>query len=412
VSADSVDLNFELGSPEVKKNPFPLLDRLRREDPIHYVEKMDLWLVTRYEDVHDLYIDPRVTGDRRQWERYVRPKEGGFFQWIDDYGLMALNRKDHARQRKLLGSGFTPRGVERMNRQIRAVVQRYAEPLHGRTGVVDVMREFTTPIPNVVISTITGVSASGVDDATFSRLAQETIQGFFGFVPEEVQVRAEESYIKLSSWVRDTVEMRRKEPRDDLISDLVQARDGAYRFTDEDIVAQVSALLAAGSETTATGGIISITILLDHPEALERLRADRSLIPQTVNEILRFGFGGIGGTQRFALEDFELKGKKIRKGQLLMLSLGGASHDPEKYPAPETFDIDRDPQDLLTFGLGPHFCLGANLAKGELACMIDAALDFLPPGAKVLKDQIETQSLGVFDRNMTCPIDFGAGGEG
>jgi cytochrome P450 len=299
-----------------------------------------------------------------------------------------------------------------MNRQIREVVQRYAEPLHGRTGVVDVMREFTTPIPNVVISTITGVSASGVDDATFSRLAQETIQGFFGFVPEAVQVRAEESYIKLSSWVRDTVEMRRKEPRDDLISDLVQARDGAYRFTDEDIVAQVSALLAAGSETTATGGIISITILLDHPEALERLRADRSLIPQTVNEILRFGFGGIGGTQRFALEDFELKGKKIRKGQLLMLSLGGASHDPEKYPAPETFDIDRDPQDLLTFGLGPHFCLGANLAKGELACMIDAALDFLPPGAKVLKDQIETQSLGVFDRNMTCPIDFGAGGEG
>jgi len=109
----------------------------------------------------------------------------------------------------------------------------------------------------------------------------------------------------------------------------------------------------------------------------------------------------------FALEDFELKGRKIRKGQLLMLSLGGASHDPERYPDPERFDIDRDPQDLLTFGIGPHFCLGANLARGELACMIDAACDFLPPGAKVVKERIETQSLGFFDRNMSCPVDFG-----
>jgi cytochrome P450 len=400
-------LDFDLSSPEVKRNPHPLIHRLRKEDPVHYIEKMDAWLVTRYKDIAQLYTDPRVTGDRRQWDFYRRPREGSIFRWIDDYGLMALNKKDHARQRQLLGSGFTPRGVARMDRQIREVVGRYAKPLHGATGVHDIMAEFTTPIPNAVISAITGVAATGVSDTEFSKIAQEVIQGFFGFVSQEVLERAERSYLPLSGWVRETVRQRREKPEDDLISDLVQAREGAYTFTDDDIIAQVSALLAAGSETTATGGVICLMTLLDHPEAMERVRADRSLIPQTVNEILRWGFGGVAGTQRFAIEDFELDGRPIKKGQMILLSMGGANHDPDQFPDPDTFDIDRDPQDLMTFGLGAHFCLGANLAKGELGCMIDAALDFLPPGAKLLKERIEMQSLGVFDRMMTCPIDFG-----
>jgi cytochrome P450 len=155
--------------------------------------------------------------------------------------------------------------------------------------------------------------------------------------------------------------------------------------------------------------VTAITTLLDHPEALERVRQDRALIPQTVNEVLRLNFGGIGGTQRFALEDFEFKGRKFRKGQLVMLSMGGASHDPEIYEDPDRFDIDRNPDNLLTFGLGPHYCLGANLAKCELINIVDAALDFLPPGAIVLKEEIETESLGLFDRNTTCPVDFGSG---
>jgi len=409
MTSESELLKVDFNSPEIKKNPYPLMHRLQHDDPIHYVESMDFWLVTRYDDVRDLFTDLRVTGDQRVWDHYVQPAENTFQRRIDDYGLMALSRKDHARHRRLLAAGFTPRGVERMDKQIREVVQRYAAPLHGRTGVVDIMAEFTTPIPNAVISAATGVGAPGVDEKRFSRLAQETIQGFFGLVTDEVRERSERSYVELSGWVRDTIRARRETPQDDLISDLVQARDGDYQLEDEDIVAQVSALLAAGSETTATGGMICITTLLDHPESLERVRKDRSLIPQAVIEVLRYGFGGMAGVRRFALEDFELKGRKIRKGQMIMMSLGGASHDPEMYADPESFDIDRDPQGLLTFGLGPHYCLGANLAKGELGCMVDAAMDFLPRAARVLKEKIEVQPLGPFDRVMTCPIDFGSG---
>ncbi|MBW1882575.1 MAG: cytochrome P450 [Deltaproteobacteria bacterium] len=405
----SEPLKFELDSPEVKKDPFPLLRRLRQEDPIHYLEPMDLWLVSRHEDIAHLYMEPRLTGDRRKWSHYKQPKQGSFFRWIDDHGLMALDAKTRALQRKLIGSGLTPRGVRNMEGKIREVVDHFARPLHGRTGVVDVMKEYTTPIPIVVIGTITGVTAPGVDDTTFSELAQETIRGFFGFVSEEVQERSERNFLQLSKWVADTVRMRRIEPRDDLISYLVQAREGSYGLDDEGIVAQVSAMLAAGSETTSSGGVTAITTLLDHPETLERVSQDRSLIPQTVNEVLRFNFGGIGGTQRFALEDFEFKGRKFRKGQLVMLSMGGANRDPEVYDDPDRFDIDRDPDNPLTFGLGPHYCLGANLARCELINIVDAALDFLPPGATVLEDQIETESLGLFDRNTNCPIDFGTG---
>jgi cytochrome P450 len=408
-SDSSAPFEVDLTDPAVKKNPWPTLRRLREEDPIHYVEFMDSWLVSCYDDVKALHADPRVTGDQRVWQHYVVPAEGTFQHWIDNYGLMAVSGKDHARQRHLLANGFTPRGVERMDAQIRKVVKHYAEPLKGRTGVIDIMKEFTTPIPAAVISAITGVAAGGVDQERFSRLSQEVVQGFFGFVSKEVVARSERSYIELASWVRETVRKRRENPEEDLISDLVEARHGEHKFSDEDIVAQVSALVAAGSETTATGGVLSIMTLLDHPEALEEVRKDRTLIPQAVNEILRYAFGGIFGTRRFAFDDFELKGKKIRKGQMLILSLGGASHDPARYPDPDRFDLHRNPQDLLTFGSGAHYCLGANLAKGELNCMLDAALDFLPPGARVLREQIELQSLGLFDRTMSCPVDFGSG---
>jgi cytochrome P450 len=407
MSASPDRLDILLDSPETRRDPYPALDRLRREDPVHFVAAMDCWLVTRYDDIRLLFTDPRVTADRRCWRHYVAPPEGTFLRWIDEHGLMAVPPKEHARQRRLLASGFTPRGVARMNRQIQEVVRRYARPLHGQSGVVDIMAEFTTPIPNAVISRITGVGAPDDSQDRFSRLAQEAIQGFFGFVSDEVKQRAERSFQEIASWVRETILLRREAPQEDLISDLVRAREGDDLLSDDHIVAQVGALLAAGSETTAVGGMISITTLLDHPEAFRRLREDRSLIPKAVSEILRYGFGGLAGMQRFAVEDFELHGSKIRSGEMLLLSLGGASHDPDHYPDPERFDIDRDPKDLLTFGTGPHFCLGASLARGELACMIDAALDFLPDGACVLREQMQLQPLGLFDRVMTCPIDFG-----
>jgi cytochrome P450 len=169
----------------------------------------------------------------------------------------------------------------------------------------------------------------------------------------------------------------------------------------------ITGLIGAGSETTSIGGMIAAMTLLDHPEQMELLRRDRSLIPNSITEILRFGFGGPGGLPRYAVRDFELRGKAIRKGQMMMLSFGGASRDPAVYEDPDRFDVKRDVKDLITFGSGPHYCLGANLARQEMGCMIEAMLDFLPPGSRWRKDLMEFQITGLFRRPVTLPIELG-----
>ena len=168
----------------------------------------------------------------------------------------------------------------------------------------------------------------------------------------------------------------------------------------------VSILIGAGSETTNLGGLVQIRTLLEHPEQLKRVRDDRSLIPNAVNEIMRFAFGGPAGMQRFAVRDFTLRGKTIRKGQMLMLALGGANRDPAVFPDPDVLDVDRDTRETLVFGHGPHYCLGANLARQEMGCMLDAALDILTPGSRVRDDLMEFQSMGIFKRPLNLPIEI------
>ena len=129
-------------------------------------------------------------------------------------------------------------------------------------------------------------------------------------------------------------------------------------------------------------------------------------MPNAVNEILRFDFGSLG-LPRYAVRDFELRGKQIREGELLVLSFSGAHRDPEVFPDPDRFDIGRDTSRLTIFGHGPHYCLGANLARTELACMFEAALDFLPPGARLLEDQIDWVRFGMFSSINGLPVDFG-----
>ena len=394
-----------LMTPEFQDDWVPVIHRLREEDPVHWVP-FGFWYVTRYDDVKMLFADERVTPDRRVWQFNV-PPDRPFMRWAMDNGIFAMEPERHARTRKLVTAAFRPRVVARMEDQIRATVEQFAAPLHGRTGVVDLMAEFTDPIPNAVISRITGVP-QGDDEVRFRKLAQETIRGFFSFGDADALQRAGDALMELADWVRALATERRKSPREDLISDLIQARDEDHRMSDDDVVLMITGLIGAGSETTAVGGMVSILTLLQEPAVMERLRGDRSLLQKAVSELLRHSFGGPAGLPRYAKQDFELRGKQIQKGQMLMLSFTGANRDPSVYDDPDVFDLDRDPKDFVTFGHGPHYCLGASLARTELACMIDAALDFLPPGAALVEDEVEFQAMGIFKRPTNLPIDFGS----
>jgi cytochrome P450 len=388
-------------------DPSRLVHRLRAEDPVHYVESFGFWFVTRHDDVKRLFNDPEnVTQNRRAWEHHAPAPEGTLVRWLQEESMMARGDAEHARFRRLFTGALTPRAVRRMDAQIREVVERFAAPLRGRKGeVIDLLGSFTNPIPNAVISRIVGVQA-GADEVRFRDIAQEMIRAFFPTAPPEALAQAEAALQELAPWLRRMVAERREALGEDLISDLLRAQSVDERIDDDEIVMLVSILIGAGSETTNLGGMVMIRTLLDHPEALKRVRDDRSLIPKAVNEIMRFAFGGPGGMTRFAVRDFELRGKHIRKGQMLMLGLGGANRDPEVFPNPDVLDIDRDNRELLVFGNGPHYCLGANLARQEMGCMLDAALDIVTPGSRVREDLLRFQPLGIFQRPLNLPIEI------
>jgi cytochrome P450 len=394
-------------SEEYVLEPHAVIARLRGADPVHFVPGLGFWLVTRYDDVRRLFTDPDVTNDPRAFEHYVAPPEGSFMRWVSDHGLFSLPAEEHARVRRLVSAAFTPRAIARMDSQVLEVIEQFVAPVRGRRGVVDLMAEITDPIPNAVISRITGVAAPGGEELRFRQLAQETIRGFFSFADPAAKERGAEAFMELAAWVRETAVDRRRAPREDLITDLVRASDRGEAMNDDSIVILVAGLIGAGSETTAIGGVVSLRTLLEQPEALARLRRDRRLVPDAVNEILRFGFGGGAGLPRYALRDFELRGKTIRKGQMLMLSFTGAHRDPSVFPDPDRFDIERDTTDLTIFGHGPHYCLGVHLALAELRGVVDAALDFLPAGARYRDDLTEWQRMLFFRRPLNLPVDFG-----
>ncbi len=368
-------------------DPSPFLHALRANDPVHLVEPLGFWLVTRHDDVKRLFNDPEyVTNDKRVWDHNVPHRDGTMLRWAEDHGLFSL----------------AP-----MDAQIREVVERTAAPLRGRYGeVIDLLGEFTNIVPNTVISRITGVPP-GDDEVRFRKIAQSTIAGFFPFTPQHLREEAEQSFQELSSWVRELVAKRRTHPEEDLVTDLVNAQDADGALCEDDIVLLLAGVIGAGSETTSQGGVSLARMLLANPTAMERLRSDRALIRRAMDEILRIALNGPGGTVRFALRDFELRGKPIRKGQMLMLSLGGANRDPAVFENPDALDLDRTVRDLATFGNGPHYCLGANLARQEMGCMLDALLDILPPGSRVQDDQIEYLDAGLFRRPTNLPISIG-----
>jgi cytochrome P450 len=387
------------------EDPSPLIHDLRRSDPVH-LTSLGFWFVTRYDDVKRLFNDPEnATGDRRAWEHHVPQKEGTILRWSEENNLFAMSPADHARVRRLVSAAFTPRAVKRMDTQIREVIDRVAAPLMGRSGeVLDLLGDFTNIVPNTVISRLTGIPPAGDDEARFRELAQSVIAGFLPFTPDEQKLKANESFIELSEWVREMCAKRRLQPEEDLVSDLIQAQDADDRLTEDDVVMLISGIVAAGSETTALGGMALIATLLRHPEPLARLRSDRSIMPKAVNEVIRFAFGGPAGLPRYAIRDFELRGKTIKKGQMLMLSFGGANRDPAIYDKPDEIDLDRDNRDLITFGQGPHFCLGANLAKQEMGSMLDALLDIVTPGSEIVEDAMEFQDSGMFKRPLNLPV--------
>jgi cytochrome P450 len=388
------------------EDPARVLAELRAKDPVHYIPGIDAWMICRHDDIRQLFIDPRVTNDQRFYQHYQLPPEGSTRRWLSEHGFFSAPEDEHQRMRNLVTKSFTPRSVKRIEDQIRDVVESFASKLRGRTGVVDLVDEYTNPIPNTVISRMTGIPPFENEERRFRELMHEVISGISPLLDDEAKQKAEKAIVELCDWVRELAEQRMQSPQEDMISDLLAKVDEDDPATIDEIILVISGLVAAGSETTSTGSMLGLRTLFRNPDQMQRLREDRSLMPNAVRELLRYDFGPVG-LPRYALEDFELRGRAIRKGQLLMLNFMGAHRDPEVFPDPDRFDIGRDTRDLTIFGRGAHYCIGANLAQSEMGIILDAALDVIPEDAQLLDDEICYERASLFSRMTSLPVDFG-----
>jgi cytochrome P450 len=378
---------------------------LRAHDPICWLPGLDAWLVTRYDDVRALFVHPQLTADPRAYQRYQPPTEPGAARWLDEMPFRSTPSDPSSLGRRLVSAAMTPRATERAEHRVREVVEQFAAPLRGRRGVVDLIGEFTSPVAATVIGRILGVPPKGDDEARFQQMARNATRAIRPVLSDEKRKETERASVEMCEYVLGLVEERRESPRDDLISDLVTTSRDDQSASTEDIVRVISALVSAGTGTTGTACARALRTLLQHPGEMALLRDDRSLLPNAIGELLRYD-SGLLVMPRYVVETFEMCGRTFETGQLVVLCLMGANHDPEVFADPDELDLRRDTSEAISFGQGPHYCIGANLARVELRWMLDAALDFIPTGARLLESEIRWSPRGLMSQIKSLPVDF------
>lgn len=381
----------------------PLIADLRERDPVCWIPGLDAWVVTRHEDVRRLTLSPLLTADFSAHEHYQAPTDPKAVQWLSAIPFRATPADPESLGRRLVSRTLTPRAIERTRHRIQEVVEELAAPLRGCGRVVDLVREFTKPVSVNVIGRLLGIPREGPAAIRFHGLprAARTVRPFLS---AEGRRKAELAALEVGEFVMDLIENRETLP-EGIITDLLAAADGSERATHDDIVRVVAALVATGTGTPGNASARALLCLLQHPDQLDLLRRDRALLPDAIEELLRYD-SGLVAMARFVLEDFELRGRTLKKGQLVILSLTGANRDPRVFPDPERIDFTRDNRESMAFGNGPHYCVGIHIARTELHLMLDAALGFLPPKPLLLEDQVRWSSKGLMSQIKSLPVDF------
>ena len=348
---------------EMHEDPYPVYRRLRESDPIHWNDTLRGWVLTRYDDVawalKSLSSD-RVTPAR---ERF---RDAGLDPLWDALAALMIQRDepDHTRLRALVQKAFHRGSVEHWKASIERRVRALLAPALER-GEMDFIWDFAVPLPILVISELVGVPEDDREQVKrwcddFSIVAVN----FYANISADQLTRGLQSVTEFRAYLQAQVEQLDRATRQDLLSSLVMAEHEGHRLSIDELLANAILLLNAGNETTSNLLGNGLFALLQHPEQLARLRAEPALIPDAVEECLRFD-SPVQFQGRVALEDTECAGVSIRRGQLVLPILGAANRDPAHFPDPDRFDVSRHPNFHLAFGHGHHHCVGAELARVE-----------------------------------------------
>lgn len=355
-------LDVSAFNPEARENPHPKLKALREACPVWRDEAGKSWMLTRYGDVR------AMANDRTLWRHPERAEPGALARHlVDDDGrgdrpssILFMDEPDHSRVRLPLAKAFYARintMRERLEETVDSVIA--AAPSSGR---FDLVSEIAIPIPILVIARILGVEEARVGE--FRDWSEAAILGLNPVrTPEETE-RMEWGGAQLDAYFSELMEARRAEPEDDLISDMVALQAEGAKLSDEDVRINLQALLIGGNLTTTDLIANGVWLLLTHPEEWAKLKADPSLAPAVVEEVLRYE-SPVAITSRVVSDEREVGGCPMHPHQAVFLSLHAANRDPEVFEAPDDFNITREHVSHVAFGGGAHICIGAPLARIE-----------------------------------------------
>jgi pimeloyl-[acyl-carrier protein] synthase len=354
---------YRLLEPEVLADPYPLYERLRREDPVHWDPYLHSWVVTRYSDVitvlHDFSAARTPTPEQLS---AIGLSKLTPLARVMVKQMLFLDPPSHSRIRGLAACAFTPARVAALRNRIQQLADKLLDAV-ALNGRMDVLADFAEPLPAIVTSELFGVSTEfALQLKTWSAKFAEML-GNFQHNPDRIPSMLD-TIENLTEFFRKAVEEQKKKPCPGLVHSLVKAELEGDRLTEEEVIANCIITLVGGLETTTNLIGNGVLTLLRHPDEMQRLRSDPSLIVSAVEELLRYESPS-QHTARLAPADVTLGGKNIRKRQAVIAVMGAGNRDPERFPDPNRLDLARQDNRHLAFGWAAHFCFGAPLARLE-----------------------------------------------
>lgn len=396
------DSEFEVFDDAVAgdvRDPYPELSRARREHPVQKLdmsnmphdEALPVFFVYGYDEILEVLRD----GERFSSGHIIDALVGDI---MGKHIILGMDDPEHRRYRALVSTAFRQKALADWETKLVAPVAEQLVDAFADRGHADLVKEFTFPFPTKVTAGILGLPG---DD--YRRFQHWSI-AILGFHTHRDRAIAAGQEVK--EYLADILAERRREPRQDLISDLARAELDGESLTDEEIFSFVRLLMPAGIETTyrSTGNMLHL--LLTHPDQLAALRDNRAMVPRAVEEALRYETPLLN-TTRLATRDTELGGHRVPAGASLMIMTGAANRDENRWPDPDSFDIFRDTRPHMSFGQGPHSCLGIHLARTEMRLALNILLDRLP-NLRLDPDADDPHIRGQVFRSPTAlPVLFG-----
>jgi cytochrome P450 len=362
-------VQLDPGSPAFIRDPYPVLAALRATGPVLWHEPMGTWLATTHHAVSDVLRDRRFG---RIWTDHEPASQMEPFNALHRNQMMENEGQTHRRLRTLVSNAFSRGHVERMRPRIESLA---ASMVDGLGESFDVLGDYAEPMPVYVIADLLGVPRE--DHRMLRDWSQAIVHMYEPGVGALTKAAAIQASTAFSDYVRAAVRERRSSPGDDLISDLISARDEGSKLSDDELVASVVLLLNAGHEASVNVFGNGFHALLEHPEQMARVASGAVPVEVALEELIRFD-APLQLFERTATADVEVSGQLVRSGQKIACLMGSANRDEAVFARADTFDVGRDPNPHVGFGMGLHFCLGAPLARLELQITLRTLLDRFP----------------------------------